>query len=95
LLLKKAERRHRLSTADYARLAAFRGALREVLQFEKAAAEGATRAATAANKWMAKEAAKEATAEAFARLVANADSVRELDLSTSSQTSRWRLGRIR
>jgi hypothetical protein len=32
--------------------------------------------------------AKEATAEAFARLVANADSVRELDLSTSAQTSR-------
>jgi hypothetical protein len=49
---------------------AVRGALREVLHFEKAAAEGATRAATAANKWMAKEAAKEATAEAKSALPA-------------------------
>ena len=38
MLLKKAERRHRLATADYARLAAFRGALREFLRFSEEAA---------------------------------------------------------
>jgi DNA-binding MarR family transcriptional regulator len=38
LLLKKAERRHRLRTSDYARLAAFRGALREFLRFSEDAA---------------------------------------------------------
>lgn len=44
LLLKKAERRHRLATADYARLAAFRVALRGFLRFseEAAAAVGLT-----------------------------------------------------
>jgi DNA-binding MarR family transcriptional regulator len=41
LLLKKAERRHRLATADYARLAAFRQALREFLRFSEEAAERA------------------------------------------------------
>jgi DNA-binding MarR family transcriptional regulator len=40
LLLKKAERRFRLRTSDYARLAAFRAAVREFLRFsEDAAAE--------------------------------------------------------
>jgi len=40
LLLKKAERAHKLETADYARLAAFRRALRQFLRFsEDAAAE--------------------------------------------------------
>ena len=40
MLLKKAERRHQLSTADYARLAAFRRAIRQFLRFsEDAAAE--------------------------------------------------------
>jgi len=38
LLLKKAERRFRLKTADYARLAAFRQALREFLHFSEDAA---------------------------------------------------------
>ena len=38
MLLKKAERRHRLGTADYARLAAFRGALRQFLRFSEEAA---------------------------------------------------------
>jgi DNA-binding MarR family transcriptional regulator len=44
LLLKKAEREHGLHTADYARLAAFRQALREFLRFsdEAAAALGLT-----------------------------------------------------
>ena len=40
MLLKKAERRYRLTTADYRRLAAFRGAVRAFLKFsEDAAAE--------------------------------------------------------
>lgn len=38
MLLKKAERRHRLLTRDYARLAAFRVALREFLHFSDVAA---------------------------------------------------------
>ena len=38
MLLKKAERRHRLRTSDYARLAAFRGAVREFLRFSEEAA---------------------------------------------------------
>jgi len=38
LLLKRAERRHRLTTADYARLAAFRAQLRQFLHFSEAAA---------------------------------------------------------
>ena len=38
MLLKKAERRHRLRTSDYARLAAFRGAVREFLHFSEDAA---------------------------------------------------------
>ena len=38
MLLKKAERRHRLRTSDYARLAAFRGALRQFLRFSEDAA---------------------------------------------------------
>jgi DNA-binding MarR family transcriptional regulator len=38
LLLKKAERRYRLATGDYARLAAFRGAVREFLRFSEEAA---------------------------------------------------------
>ena len=38
MLLKKAERAHRLRTADYARLAAFRGAVREFLHFSEDAA---------------------------------------------------------
>ena len=38
MLLKKAERQHRLETADYRRLAAFRGALREFLRFSEDAA---------------------------------------------------------
>jgi DNA-binding MarR family transcriptional regulator len=44
LLLKKAERRHHLRTEDYARLAAFRGAVREFLRFSEdaAAREGLT-----------------------------------------------------
>ena len=44
LLLRKAERRHHLRTEDYARLAAFRGALRGFLRFseEAAAAVGLT-----------------------------------------------------
>ena len=44
MLLKKAERRYRLHTSDYARLAAFRQALREFLRFseEAAAAVGIT-----------------------------------------------------
>jgi DNA-binding MarR family transcriptional regulator len=40
LLLKKAERRFRLKTADYARLAAFRQVLREFLHFSEDAAGG-------------------------------------------------------
>src|ERR1051326_3292139 len=38
LLLKKAERRYQLETRDYARLAAFRHALRRFLRFSEAAA---------------------------------------------------------
>jgi len=38
LLLKKAERRYQLDTADYGRLAAFRQALREFLHFSEHAA---------------------------------------------------------
>ena len=38
MLLKKAERRNGLSTADYARLAAFRQVLREFLRFSEEAA---------------------------------------------------------
>ena len=38
LLLKKAERRHRLGTGDYARLAAFRETLRGFLRFSEDAA---------------------------------------------------------
>ena len=38
MLLRKAERRHRLETADYRRLAAFRAALREFLHFSEDAA---------------------------------------------------------
>jgi DNA-binding MarR family transcriptional regulator len=38
LLLKKAERRYRLRTSDYARLAAFRGQVREFLRFSEEAA---------------------------------------------------------
>jgi DNA-binding MarR family transcriptional regulator len=38
LLLKKAERRHGLTTSDYARLAAFRQGLREFLRFSEGAA---------------------------------------------------------
>jgi DNA-binding MarR family transcriptional regulator len=41
LLLKKAERRYRLQTGDYERLAAFRRALRGFLRFSEEAAEGA------------------------------------------------------
>jgi DNA-binding MarR family transcriptional regulator len=39
LLLRKAERRFNLHTADYARLAAFRQGLREFLRFSEEAAE--------------------------------------------------------
>ena len=38
MLLKKAERAHRLTTADYAKLAAFRAALRQFLRFSEEAA---------------------------------------------------------
>ena len=38
MLLKRAERRYRLKTRDYARLAAFRGAVREFLHFSEDAA---------------------------------------------------------
>ena len=38
MLLKKAERENRLATADYARLAAFRRALREFMRFSEEAA---------------------------------------------------------
>jgi len=38
LLLRKAERRYQLRTSDYARLAAFRGQLREFLRFSEEAA---------------------------------------------------------
>ena len=41
MLLKKAERRYRLKTGDYARLAAFRHAVREFLRFSEQAAEQA------------------------------------------------------
>jgi DNA-binding MarR family transcriptional regulator len=40
LLLKKAEKRYSLQTSDYARLAAFRQALREFLRFSEDAAAG-------------------------------------------------------
>ena len=39
MLLRKAERRYNLHTADYARLAAFRQGLREFLRFSEEAAE--------------------------------------------------------
>ena len=39
MLLKKAERRYRLTTRDYAQLASFRYALRGFLRFSEAAAE--------------------------------------------------------
>lgn len=39
--LKTAERRYHLATCDYAKLAAFRRALREFLRFSEEAAEGA------------------------------------------------------
>lgn len=38
MLLKKAERRYKLRTSDYARLAAFRGQVREFLRFSEDAA---------------------------------------------------------
>ena len=38
MLLKREERRHRLATSDYARLAAFRAAVREFLHFSEDAA---------------------------------------------------------
>ena len=41
MLLKRAEKRYSLETADYARLAAFRRALREFLRFSEEAAEHA------------------------------------------------------
>ena len=41
MLLKKAERRYRLQTGDYARLAAFRHAVREFLRFSEEAAQQA------------------------------------------------------
>ena len=41
MLLRKAERRFNLHTADYARLAAFRQGLREFLRFSEGAAEHA------------------------------------------------------
>ncbi|HET9651450.1 MAG TPA: MarR family transcriptional regulator [Usitatibacter sp.] len=41
MLLRKAERRYNLRTGDYARLAAFRQALREFLRFSEQAAEEA------------------------------------------------------
>jgi DNA-binding MarR family transcriptional regulator len=41
VLLRKAERRYRLQTADYARLADFREALRHFLRFSEEAAESA------------------------------------------------------
>jgi DNA-binding MarR family transcriptional regulator len=41
VLLKKAEKRFKLTTADYARLAAFRYALRGFLRFSETAAAGA------------------------------------------------------
>ena len=41
MLLRKAERRYNLHTADYARLAAFRQGLREFLRFSEGAAEHA------------------------------------------------------
>ena len=41
MLLKKAERRHHLRTADYARLAQFREALRGFLRFSEEAASAA------------------------------------------------------
>ena len=41
MLLKKAERRYRLQTSDYARLAKFRHALREFLHFSEDAAAAA------------------------------------------------------
>lgn len=39
MLLKKAERRYKLQTADYAKLAAFREALRQFLRFSEEEAE--------------------------------------------------------
>jgi DNA-binding MarR family transcriptional regulator len=50
LLLKKAERRYRLRTSDYARLAAFRGAVREFLRFSE---EAAARAGLTAQHYQA------------------------------------------
>ena len=50
MLLKKAERRYRLRTSDYARLAAFRGALREFLRFSE---EAAARAGLTAQHYQA------------------------------------------
>ena len=48
--LKRAERRYRLQTRDYARLAAFRGALREFLRFSE---EAAARAGLTAQHYQA------------------------------------------
>ena len=50
MLLKRAERRHRLATCDYARLAAFRAALREFLRFSE---EAAARAGLTAQHYQA------------------------------------------
>jgi DNA-binding MarR family transcriptional regulator len=50
LLLKRAERRYRLQTRDYARLAAFRQALREFLRFSE---EAAARAGLTAQHYQA------------------------------------------
>lgn len=50
LLLKKAERRYGLRTADYQRLAAFRQALREFLRFSE---DGAARAGLTAQHYQA------------------------------------------
>ena len=50
MLLKKAERRHSLRTADYARLAAFRQGLREFLRFSE---EAAARAGLSAQHYQA------------------------------------------
>lgn len=50
MLLRKAERRFSLRTEDYARLAAFRGALREFLRFSE---EAAARAGLTAQHYQA------------------------------------------
>ena len=50
MLLKKAERRHRLRTRDYARLAAFRSQIREFLRFSE---EAAARAGLTAQHYQA------------------------------------------